>query len=322
MTKSGLLLSKIMFCFMLSGCAPLTQEEQRLLTFRPNNDRPSSQEDVISSWEYNKERTTKVEPDGSTRTYGVRVSYTASLVNDSDQMEEVDLPTHAQFQYSQYYPTIFSKELENQSSCKILYNAYLKNDELVSTHKKYNVLGKMEIEWSRKLQKETVGFKMRSPLHVITYPVWGLPLDVLDAPFTFSRWLGFTDNLELFLADKDPAGGILAVGGGLLGVAIGAGTILYFVSPAAVAIPLAIVVGGTLGVMGLFGGTIIANDVFDFHREVCQKFQVPVLRSGIDSEDYFPMWKFRANEPYLKLSEKPSEWAPASIQILDDANEL
>ncbi|CAN5431792.1 hypothetical protein BH09SUM1_BH09SUM1_04600 [soil metagenome] len=146
------------------------------------------------------------------------------------------------------------------------------------------------VHWTKVPESGAFESKLRSPWLLIAYPMIGLPRDLLDAPWTAIRRTHFDLNEG---GMESPAAGI-----GILVGAMGAPVIcLIAITPLWVAIPAAIVSIIPGGYVGLLAGAILSNAIeagFDlFERGI----EVPVMRSGVDSLDYFPNWKFLIHRP-------------------------
>lgn len=154
------------------------------------------------------------------------------------------------------------------------------------------------VEWHRVPSEYTTTLTRRSRGLLYTYPLWGFPRDVLDVPWTKMRRLGFAD--ETGILDEDPATPLTITAGAVVGAAGAAGIVLLSVSPASVAIPIAVVALIPGALAGGFAGMLFTLVEGDMGRSASDYVQVPLLRSGIDSEDYFPNWKFIAHRPVME----------------------
>lgn len=139
------------------------------------------------------------------------------------------------------------------------------------------------------------GSRRRSVFAVATYPVWGLPRDLLDAPWTAVRRHRWFRRPSRISSPNPPTAMFM----GVSAVAIATGTAVFAftaVSPVALAIPVALA-GVPAGLLGGYGAGVAAEiAVVATTRYV----EVPLLRSGISSEHYFPNWKFIAHAPVLE----------------------
>ncbi|MDX1973627.1 MAG: hypothetical protein SFY68_13945 [Candidatus Sumerlaeia bacterium] len=140
-----------------------------------------------------------------------------------------------------------------------------------------------------------------SPVEYLEYAVLDLPRDLIDLPLTDLRRLGFAD-LDTGIEDDDPATPItLDVGTGLGAAGTVAGLIVL-----GVAFPYALVgilPGAFLGLTAGMNASFIIGDVGAFVKE---NFQVPLLRGGVDDEDYFPHWR-KLHEKFSNRSSRIME---------------
>ncbi|MCB2155811.1 hypothetical protein KQI84_13085 [bacterium] len=130
-------------------------------------------------------------------------------------------------------------------------------------------------------------------LPAITYPLWGLPRDLLDAPITFLRRCGF-DRLLDPIPVENPRVAYWVSLGAVIGIAAaGPAAFLFAVTP------WYMFMGTTL--MVIFPSSVAVGAVAAFITRTALEFgfqsfinplQVGALRGGVDSEDYFPNWKF------------------------------
>lgn len=168
------------------------------------------------------------------------------------------------------------------------------------------------IRWYRCYEGGGLDAPRRSVLAMALYPLVGLPRDLLDAPITGLRRLHF-DHCHTMKGDGDgPANPLLAIAGALFVLApFALWFAVYKVAPSAVA---GYILGGVAALLSLpvllllwIYVLMAVGPVFRF--VVCMP-QTVLLRSWIDSEDYFPNWKFIAHDPQAVAGPRdvPTEW--------------
>lgn len=169
----------------------------------------------------------------------------------------------------------------------------------------------VDVEW---VPVPSISSELRSVPLLLLYPIWGLPRDLVDVPMTGLRRLGFADDTGI--SDTDPATPIILFTGASIGAVAGATLVILCVSPTAVAIPLAVVAGAAGGVLGLVAGMNVSFVAGDVGRFLADNVQVPLLRSGIDSEDYFPNWKFGVHRPVVTAGDEAASWRAVSMRFV------
>ncbi len=132
-----------------------------------------------------------------------------------------------------------------------------------------------------------------SEVHRVTFPgnaryiFIGFPLDLVDVPFTCLRRLGFAD-LDTGVNDEDPATPLTifaSTGVGGVGAVALAGAL-------GVAFPFSLLAVIPGAIVGLVAGMNISFVIGHIGYFIKEQFQVPLLRSGYDSEEYFPNWRY------------------------------
>ena len=169
-----------------------------------------------------------------------------------------------------------------------------------------------EIEWELARPIAGVRYQTRSAARLMTYPVWGLPRDLIDLPFTGARRLGFADGGGP--DDEDPARKIAVNGAAGVGLIAAPTLVILAVSPVAVAIPLAFVAMPVGMIAGGIVGLWVTNSFVSVGRGTSDLLQVPLLRGGIDSEDWFPNWKFGAMRPVVTYGDGPRMWRVVNVE--------
>lgn len=172
-----------------------------------------------------------------------------------------------------------------------------------------------EVLWLRLPEKVTYKLRQRSWGRVASYPALGLPLDLVDIPFTMFRRLGFMDGDTGKTAHRSATG--LWVGSWTAAGLVWPAWLIYTtVTPAVVMIPLVVI---AVPVGGLIGFNIGAGSSF-FLGGVCEVLigtpQVHLLRHGIRSEDYFPNWKFVAHRPVVTPVGESTVWVVEEVREL------
>lgn len=157
--------------------------------------------------------------------------------------------------------------------------------------------GTLFVRWYRCYRGGGLDWPRRSAWRYAAYPIIGLPRDLVDAPFTQLRRWGFGDHIS-------PAGGdrfappVLLIPVGAIAVTVLATQAVYqALSPAWLAVVAAT---GTAIVVLPAAAIVAVNLAFGwrvFYGATVSTPQVLLLRSGIDSEDFFPNWKFVVHDP-------------------------
>ncbi|MEO8377966.1 MAG: hypothetical protein ABI579_09875 [Candidatus Sumerlaeota bacterium] len=165
---------------------------------------------------------------------------------------------------------------------------------------------------------KTVQYKLekRSPLLFLTYPIYGLPQDLLDAPITALRRLGFADNNGGLDATRASTQicifGSAAVGCvGAVALTVACVSFPWVIPAVVLAVPCGVVFGGIFGID-------LSMGVFDLFNFAIAKPQNYLLRSGINSEDYFPNWKFAAHKPVITSQSEERVWVVTRIEEIHD----
>lgn len=176
-----------------------------------------------------------------------------------------------------------------------------------------------EVLWVQVPRQGVVRKEKRSLFLVATYAVWGLPRDVLDAPWTWARRKRVELGDDNDSAPEVDAGQMCAIA--LAVLFYGAATVLmwpYYVWTISfqnalvnVAILGLTVLGGALG-YGLGKGIDKWGDsAFDFLNH---NIQEPLLRSGDRSNAYFPNWNYFAHRVGIDAGDEDGEWIPLEVR--------
>jgi hypothetical protein len=146
-----------------------------------------------------------------------------------------------------------------------------------------------DVRWVAVPANWRVQKRVRSWWLLASYPLWGLPRDLIDAPMTLAWRAGALGSNYDKVTTVDATVGIATVvcttaGGPLLA--------LHAISPLAVAIPVAVVAapaGFVVTGVIVLNCWMLSNHVREGLIRPCQ---TALLRGGIRSLDYFPNWRF------------------------------
>lgn len=175
----------------------------------------------------------------------------------------------------------------------------------------------VKVDWVRVSTRVSYAIcgRVRSRWLMLTYPAWGLPRDLLDAPVTLLRRLNFQEE---FLDDPSKVqlrSAEVLLGGAVVGLPL---LVYSSTSPASaatvltiLAVPAGVGVGVVIGVCYLVAAPLV-------FREAVMPAQNAMLRCGIDSLDYFPNWKFLVWDRRAVLREgAPTQWVIEGVRFVE-----
>ena len=292
----GKVAGALLVVLALSGCVKLTPEEQALLNVREPEGTSSSERAVNSQSRLR----ALIAPS---------TGYRAEVVDASGSViGTMDRPANLSARrVSLVNPTELGIESEEYPELLVRY-----------TPMPPGMGTSFEVTWKLEPPRAVAG-ERRSKFLVATYPLWGLPRDLIDAPCTGLRRLGFADK-GTGVTDNDPATPITLDTGAAVG-AIGSCILVYaLLAPAWYAIPVAVVALPVGGAAGLVVGMNVSFIIGPTGRLLAKNVQTPLLRSGIDSVDYFPNWKFVAHRPTVS-GDAEHTWKATSCKTVRSYSE-
>ncbi|MCB2155810.1 hypothetical protein KQI84_13080 [bacterium] len=128
-----------------------------------------------------------------------------------------------------------------------------------------------------------------------TYVTWGLPRDILDAPITLMR----RDGFDAFGGPQRLCGDDTMVTFVAFDIALTIAVpivIAATVTPLYVGIPLAALGFATATWAAIFVTSYVKQLSSILFQRIINPLQTAALRGGVDSEDYFPNWKFGVHD--------------------------
>lgn len=170
-------------------------------------------------------------------------------------------------------------------------------------------------DWQKLPEAKTINYERRSPLLTASYPLWGLPRDLLDVPFTMARRLGYGDSLEP--GDLDPTDHYFMAGAGIGGATAAVLWALSAVSPPGAAIVVAVFAGSGAMALGMHFAPLVTEPVGGLGRLIGDRIERPLLRAGVHSTDYFPNWRFVVHRPVVTLGDGPAQWRVVDFEHVD-----